>query len=399
MSELFNDNVIDVAEEIEAIEDVSEKVETLSDDTVEAPMLIDDNDIKDENLPINEELQDIDESIVPEEPKVKKTVKKKIGPKTTRTDVMDALREREELKERRSVEREEKSLKWHIIQEHFHRKKIAKGTLISVEETSNGMVIAVIDFNGFRVIVPAAEFFVKPIAVEEGVSKQQRIRREKQVIVKSLGAEVEFVIVHATQEVNKETKAKEYVIIASRKQALLRQIKYYFEKVNDGRRIEPGKIIRNVPIIAVGKDSLMVSVCGIDKTMAKPQLSYKFLGNLGEAFKVGDKIDLAVLAVEEKESGAIDLTVSHKQTQLDMFRRNVQNCSVGGMYRGKITIVRDDNVQLYLTDVDVPAYSKILKLNNIEELPSAGDTVLFVAHKIVPEKGIVLGTIIRYIKS
>ena len=385
----------DVASEVASEETDVEEVDTEADTEAE--------EVETEAEEVETEAEEVDTEALAEveadKPKATKKAPKKAERKLNRSDIIEAFKEKEELRMRNVAEKEEQSLKWHIVQDYLHTKKIARGTVISVEETPSGMVIAVVNFNDFRVVIPASEFFIKPIAVEEGVSDHQRIRREKQVIVKSLGAEVEFVIVHAKQENNKETKQKEYIVLASRKQALLRQIKYYFGKKNGVRRVEPGKIIRNVPIIAVGKEALMVSVCGIDKVMNKAQLSYKFLGTLVDSFYVGDRIDIAVLDVIDKENGDVDIQISHKQTQLEQFKRNVTNCSVGGMYRGVITIVKDNTVQLYLTDVDVPAFSKIVKLNNIEELPSAGDTVLIVANKIVPERGLVLGTIIRLIKK
>lgn len=424
MPKTIKDDVIDVSteiideeeintEEVNTVEVNAEEVNTEVDKTEETASVSGtdeektaETDESDEPASGIETSADVDESAIDaemgkaesEKPKAENAPKKK-GRKITKSDIIEAFKEREELRMREVSEREEISLKWHIVQDYFHTKKIARGTVISVEETTSGMVVAVVNFNGFRVVIPASEFFIKPIAIEPGVSEHQRIRREKQVIVKSLGAEVEFVIVHANQENNKETKQKEYIVLASRKQALLRQIKYYFGKKNGERRVEPGRIIRNVPIIAVGKEALMVSICGIDKVMNKAQLSYKFLGSLIDEFHVGDRIDVAVLDVIDKPDGSVDIQVSHKQTQLEQFKRNVLNCSVGGMYRGVITIVKDNTVQLYLTDVDVPAFSKIVKLNNIEELPSAGDTVLLVANKIVPERGLVLGTIIRLIKK
>lgn len=419
MPNITDENVIDASAEfiddVEIEEDAVTVAETQNKDaepaepaevetTAEASETVDADDADEDEKAVETSPEVSEEELKAEVGEVKTEEKpaekpQKKGRKITRGDIIEAFREREELRMREVSEREETSLKWHIVQDYLHTKKIARGTVISVEETTSGMVIAVINFNGFRVVVPASEFFIKPIAIEPGVNEHQRIRREKQVLVKSLGAEVEFVIVHANQEVNKDTKEKEYIVLASRKQALQRQIKYYFGKKNGVRRVEPGRIIRNVPIIAVGKEALMVSICGIDKVMNKAQLSYKFLGTLTETFHVGDRIDVAVLDVTDKEDGGVDIKVSHKQTQIEQFKRNVQNCSVGGMYRGVITIVKDDTVQLYLTDVDVPAFSKIVKLNNIEELPSAGDTVLLVANKIVPERGLVLGTIIRLIKK
>ena len=416
MSEVKNENIIDVAadfiddeqigtestivegvSEFTEIKKVEESEESL--ETAESSQNDDEEVVTEDGVEKNEDNEISEKPIDPQGKKEKQNKPQKKGPKVTRTDIIEAFKEKEELKMRATNEREEQALKWHIVQDYLHTKKIARGTVISVEETTSGMVIAVVNFNDFRVIIPASEFFIKPIAVEAGVNEQSRIRREKQVIVKSLGAEVEFVIAHAKQEKSKDAKDKEYVVLASRKQALLRQIKYYFGKKGDTRRVETGRIIRNAPVIAVGKEALMVTVCGVDKILTKAQLSYKFLGTLVNTFHVGDRIDIAVLDVVDKEDGNIELKVSHKQTQLEQFKRNVSNCSVGGMYRGIITIVRDNTVQLYLSDVDVPAFSKIIKLNNIEDLPSAGDTVLLVANKIIPERGLVLGTIIRLIKK
>lgn len=391
--------------EIDASAEIIDDVDGVSAEEV-AKLVSDNKEVKPKPVEVVENSPDIDQKEIETElgetketkPKAAEKAPREKSRKPNRSDIIEAFKEREELRMRDVAEREEHSLKWHIVQDYLHTKKIGRGTVISVEETTSGMVVAVVNFNDFRVVIPASEFFVKPIAVDEGISEQQRIRREKQVIVKSLGAEVEFVVVHAKQENNKDTRQKEYIVLASRRQALLRQMRYYFGKKNDVRRVEAGRIIRNVPIIAVGKEALMVSICGIDKVMNKAQLSYKFLGSLVDAFHVGDRIDVAVLEIVDKDNG-IDIQISHKQTQLEQFKRNVSNCSVGGMYRGVITIVKDNTVQLYLTDVDVPAFSKIVKLNNIEELPSAGDTVLIVANKIVPERGLVLGTIIRLIKK
>ena len=410
------DTVDETAENTDVVDESNEEVEQKDEDNQEDAEddATDDAEDDEDSEEDSEEEENEEEAETEEEADVKpkkakkattkektktKTKATKKKPKVTKADIIAAFQEKEMLRMRAVNEREEQALKWHIVQDYAHTKKIARGTVISVEETTSGMVIAVVNFNDFRVVIPASEFFVKAIAVEEGVSNQARIRREKQVLVKSLGAEVEFVIAHAKQEKNTNTNEKEYVILASRKQALLRQIKYYFGKKGDVRRVEAGKIIRNVPIIAVGKEALMVTVCGIDKVLTKAQLSYKFLGTLVNTFYVGDRIDVAVLDVIEKDNDTVDIKVSHKQTQLPQFKKNISNCSIGGMYRGTITIVRDNTVQLYLDVVNVPAFSKIIKLSNVEDLPSAGDTVLLVANKIVPERGLVLGTIIRIIKK
>ena len=365
--------------------------EESSDDLLEKDIDVDDFE------DINNDLDSIVLEDV-EEKETKGTKKKEAAKLTkTRTDVMNQVREKELERIERALEREESALKWRLVQDAFHTKKLVKGFVMAVETKANDMVVAIINYNDYKTTIPFNEMFIDPPIYDADLPVEQKIRRERQILSKLLGAEVSFIIKHADVLQDKEYNVKEYIVFGSRKDALLRQKRYYYGLKNGVRRVNVDKKIKNVPIVSVGKEALMVNVLGIDVTMSKGQLSYKYIGALNKEYFVGDKIDVIVEDLKVNDDGEIQLSVNHRKTLIDTFIKNTKNCNIGGMYRGTITYIRESNVYLYLDDIEIPAYSRIIKLNNIDTLPSAGDTVLFVVNEIKDDIGLAYGTVMRLI--
>ena len=117
--------------------------EESSDDLLEKDIDVDDFE------DINNDLDSIVLEDV-EEKETKGTKKKEAAKLTkTRTDVMNQVREKEQERIERALEREESALKWRLVQDAFHTKKLVKGFVMAVETKANDMVVAIINYNDY----------------------------------------------------------------------------------------------------------------------------------------------------------------------------------------------------------------------------------------------------------
>lgn len=354
-----------------------------------------------EDFSEDDEAEEVPEKAPEEAPKAKATKKSKDAGFNTNRDVYEQRMARRMEKQQKDDEAYEQNLKWQLIQNHRMKKSILKGVLTSIEDTSSeDALLAVVEYTGFRVVIPFSEMFAKePIANASALSHEELVKRHRQLLLKLLGAEIDFIVVAAQTLTDANTREKKKIILGSRKQALTKQRRFYFGKNKaDERRINPGDMIRQVPIIAVGRESVRVVIGGVETTVHKNSLSYKFLSSVSTDFKVGMKIDLIITDIKEndpEDSSDVTLRANHKMTQLPYFKEHVKGCKPGGYYRAQITYVKGYQVYLFLTDINAPAFCRILRLWDVSDLPKPGDEVVFMANNIDEERGVVHGVITR----
>lgn len=302
-------------------------------------------------------------------------------------------------RQRSKEEEYDETMRWNMLQTHRTQHAILRGKLISVEDTqTEDGVSARIEYAGFGVLIPASQMFLnEPIANAESIPREELVRRRRQILLKLLGAELEFVIVVA--QTAWEDNEPKRIVIGSRKQALSRQRKFYFKKNALGdRRINVGDLIREVPIVAVGRESVRVAIGGVETSIHKSNLSHKYLDNISAEFKTGMKIDLVVTKIEEldpEDSSNVRLVANHKMTKMPYYRESVKNCKVGSYYKAQITYINGLQIRMFLTDINAPAFSKVLRLWDTSDLPKPGDEVVFLANSIDTERGVVIGAITR----
>lgn len=337
-------------------------------------------------------------------PKTEKAAPKKKGTGKkveTRTERMQDSRAREQERQLTQHERDERNMTWQLLQSAQRTGGIMNGKINSIKESSEGSVFVTVDINGIEVIIPANEMGITNLLDSEAVDEKDRIRREKQLLSKNLGAEISFVIVSTNLVDDLDNPGqKKPMVFASRKKALLRKIKENYIPKGDGTaKIRAGETVKDCQIISVGTHGIRVEVGGIDTSIPKYLLSYKFLTDLNREFRVGQKIDVYVQEVKKAEKGILTVTASHKHALTGFYRKNLKKVSVEGVYMGTITTINGDNAVIYLDDKDVVAMSKLLKVYGTNQLPAAGDTVVFIVKRILEEKGIALGMVTKVIKN
>lgn len=389
----------DAATKIAEAVGVNQKKENLN-DSMEIEDILDETE-NSEALDQNTQETEEDES---EQPKKKAgKSKKSSSSKAFRTE-RDAFEDREKRRleaEQRKNEAYEENLKWQLIQSHRLKNSILKGSLISVEDTSSkDGLVAVVEYAGYRVLIPFREMFAKePIANVGSLTKEEVIRRHRLLLLKLLGAEVEFVIAAAQTVTDPTTKQKTKIVVGSRKLALNRTRRYYFGKNSAGeRRINVGDKIKQVPIIAVGRESIRVVIGGVETSIKKNSLSYKYISNVAAEFKVGMKIDVLITDITEndpEDPSDVSIKANHKITYLPYFKENVKNCKPGGYYKAQITHVQSFQFYLFLTDINAPAFCRVARFWDVSDLPKPGDEVIFMANMIDDNLGVVHGVITR----
>ena len=80
---------------------------------------------------------------------------------------------------------------WHEIHNAYRTRRILSAPLGGIEQTDSGKTIAVVDYNGFRIVIPLKEMMVAPSAAS---STDSMTVRQMKLLGNMLGAEIDFVI-------------------------------------------------------------------------------------------------------------------------------------------------------------------------------------------------------------
>lgn len=101
---------------------------------------------------------------------------------------------------------------WHEIHNAYRTRRILSAPLGGIEQTDSGKTIAVVDYNGFRIVIPLKEMMVAPTAAN---STDSMAVRQMKLLGNMLGAEIDFVILGID--------SKSRSVVASRREAMMRK--------------------------------------------------------------------------------------------------------------------------------------------------------------------------------
>ena len=101
---------------------------------------------------------------------------------------------------------------WHEIHNAYRTRRILSAPLGGIEQTDSGKTIAVVDYNGFRIVIPLKEMMVMPNAAN---STESMVVRQMKLLGNMLGAEIDFVILG----IDSKTRS----VVASRREAMMRK--------------------------------------------------------------------------------------------------------------------------------------------------------------------------------
>lgn len=277
---------------------------------------------------------------------------------------------------------------WHEIRNAYRTRRILTGTLGGVEQSEDGKSLVIVEYKGFRVVIPAAEMMLILERRISGDSYANLMRRQNQILSAMMGAEIDFVI----RGIDNKTRS----IVASRKEAMLkkRQI-FYMDAGADGTyRIYEGRLVQ-ARVTAVAEKVIRIEAFGVECPITARDLAWDWMGDAHERFSVGDRIVVRIQSVVRNSLEDISIRADVKSVSSSTDLDNLRKCRIQGKYAGRITDIHRGIVFLRLTNgVNAIAHSCLDR-----RMPGKKDDVSFVVTHIDTEQGVALGIITRIIKQ
>lgn len=285
------------------------------------------------------------------------------------------------------TQKSKEDLTWHEITNAYRTRRILTGTLGGIERLEGGSTITIVYYKNFRVVIPMTEMMINLVEDETHNYGELSLRQNK-IVNTMLGCEIDFLI--------KGLDTKERSIVASRKDAMLkkRQI-FYFDQDSSGTpKVYPNRIVQ-ARVISVSEKVVRTEIFGVETSIPARDLSFDWLGDARERFRVGDHILVRILDINAKDPEHLTVRADVKSVEGDTSKANIALCKVQGKYAGTIEDIHKGTVFVRLSiGVNAIAHSCY-----DSRTPGKKDEVSFVVTHIDTERNVALGIITRIIRQ
>ena len=382
-----------------------------TDETMISSEAVENNTEMEEIIDVSEEKTvSADENTAPLEepvtPKKKRATKKKTETEAAEvSEVSEAEMEEEPAPKRKrvpkeapiltidvdgDVETEEQlaEIAWHEIRNAYRTRRILTGMLGGIEQTDNGKTVAIVEYKGYRIIIPLREMVVNFPNNVSGDDYKDLVVRHHKLVSNMLGAEIDFLV--------KGIDSKTRSVVASRREAMLKKRQtFYMETDNSGTyKIYDGRIVQ-ARVIAVAEKAIRIEAFGVECSIMARDLSWDWIGDAHDRYSVGDQIVVRVLSVKRDNVEDLSIKADVKSVSDNNRRNNLSQCRIQSKYAGKVTDVHKGVVYVRLTNgVNAVAHSCYDR-----RMPGKKDDVSFAVTHIDEEKGVAVGIITRIIKQ
>lgn len=277
---------------------------------------------------------------------------------------------------------------WHEIHNAYRTRKILSGMLGGVEQLESGKSVAIVEYKGYRILIPMSEMLMNFQINLNSIDYQEQAVRCNKLLNNMLGAEIDFII----KGIDTNTRS----VVASRKEAMLKKRKtFYMETDANGTyKIYDGRIVQ-ARVIAVAEKGIRVEVFGVECSIMSRHLSWEWLGDARDHYSTGDEILVRILSVDRNDEDNIQIKADVKSVNDNGKRPDLSLCRIQGKYAGKVTDIYKGVVYIRLTNgINAVAHSCLDR-----RMPGKKDDVSFAVTRIDEENGVVVGIITRIIKQ
>lgn len=277
---------------------------------------------------------------------------------------------------------------WHEIHNAYRTRRILTGQLGGIEQTDNGKTITIVDYKGFRIVIPLKEMMINVGRSPSGQEYAELMLRQNKILGNMLGAEIDFIV--------KGIDSKTRSVVASRKEAMLRKRQtFYLDTDAAGMyRIYEGRIVQ-ARVIAVAEKVIRVEVFGVECSIMARDLAWEWIGDAHERFSVGDQVLVRILNVRRDSLEDMGIKADIKSVSQNTNHDNLKKCRIQSKYAGKVTDVHKGVVYIRLSNgVNAVAHSCY-----DYRTPGKKDDVSFAVTRIDEERGVAVGIITRIIRQ
>lgn len=230
---------------------------------------------------------------------------------------------------------------WHEIHNAYRTRRMLTGTLGGLEQTDNGKTIAVVEYKGYRVVIPLKEMVLNYQNHLTGDAYNEMIVRQHKLLSRMLGAEIDFVI--------KGIDSKTRSVVASRKEAMLKKRKiFYMDTDLSGEyRIYDGRIVQ-ARVIATSEKAIRIEAFGVEASVMARDLSWEWIGDARDHYAVGDQVLVRVQSVNREDIEHISIKADLRSVS-DNRQDNLRLCRIQSKYAGTVTDVHKGVVYIRLS--------------------------------------------------
>lgn len=279
---------------------------------------------------------------------------------------------------------------WHEIHNAYRTRKILTGQLGGIEQTDSSKTIVIVDYKGFRIVIPLKEMMINLVQGRSPSGKEyaELMLRQNKVLGNMLGAEIDFIV--------KGIDSKTRSVVASRREAMLkkRQIFYLDTDAEGMYRVYEGRIVQ-ARVIAVAEKVIRVEIFGVECSIMARDLAWDWIGDAHERFSVGDQVLVRILSVRRDSLEDMGVKADVKSVTQDTHHENLKKCRVQSKYAGKVTDVHKGVVYIRLSN----GVNAVAHACYDYRTPGKKDDVSFAVTKIDEERGVAVGIITRIIRQ
>lgn len=284
------------------------------------------------------------------------------------------------------TENEKEGFVWLELRNSLRSKRLLTGRVTGVERLPGGSIVAVVEYKGKRVIIPASEMYLD-IAQYGGETEYNVTSREIQLVNNMMYAEIDFVVSGLDRRQN--------TIVGSRKEALRRKQRlYYFPNRGRERRISEGMVVE-ARVMAVGDFYVRVEVFGAECTVLAKEVAWEWVDDCHDYYQVGERVLVRLKTIDLSDPNFVRVVASIRETTPNPALENIKKCVVNGKYVGRITGIDERAIYVRL-NIGVNA---IAVATAERRTPCRRDEVSFVITRVDEETGIAIGLITRIIKQ
>lgn len=280
------------------------------------------------------------------------------------SDVLSVLIEGFDPKKVELVEREEESPKWKEIQSAYQNGTILSAELVGFENiklNDKKELCGIVYLDDIKGIIPLFESGIDP-------EDKQAINKFRNLS----GKKIAFKVLSFSKDDN--------LFVASRKQAKEQMAEITLRKIDEGYTIYC--VVREVH-----QGHIIGDIGGIDVHIPVFELTYGWIDDLRDVYKVGDHIKVKVMKIDRDKK---EVTVSAKPLLKNPFPDCAKRYVKNGEYVGKVTGVQPYGIFVNLEE-GVDSLAPHLKFQNVLK----GDRVLVRVINVDVEKEQIRTKIIR----